>query len=102
MHVVFVHIHVKPERINEFIQATIENAKNSILEPGISRFDFVQQVEEPNQFVLLEVYRTPDDQLKHRETPHYQVWKDKVADMMLEPRVGVRYRNIYPENQGSE
>ncbi len=100
MHIVFVHIHVKPERVNDFIQATIANAKNSIQEPGIKRFDFVQQVEDPNQFVLLEVYRTPDDQLKHRETAHYLTWKDKVADMMVEPRVGVRYRNIFPEDQG--
>jgi quinol monooxygenase YgiN len=102
MHVVFVHIHVKPERVSDFVQATIENAKNSLQEPGITRFDFVQQVEDPNQFVLVEVYRSPDDQLKHRETAHYLTWKDKVADMMAEPRVGVRYRNIYPEDRDWE
>ncbi len=98
MHIVFVNIHVLPEKINDFIQATKENARNSILEPGITRFDFVQQVEDPGQFVLVEVYRSPEDQLKHRETAHYLAWKERVTDMMAEPRVGVRYRNLFPED----
>jgi (4S)-4-hydroxy-5-phosphonooxypentane-2,3-dione isomerase len=102
MHIVLVHIQVKPERVAEFIQASLENAKNSIQEPGIARFDFIQQVEDPGQFTLVEVYHSPEDQQKHRETAHYLVWKDKVADMMAEPRVGVRYRNLYPEDRGWE
>jgi quinol monooxygenase YgiN len=102
MHIVLVHIRVKPERVDEFIQASQENARNSIQEPGITRFDFLQQGEDPSQFTLIEVYRTPEDQQKHRETAHYLVWKEKVADMMAEPRVGVRYRNLHPDDRGWE
>jgi len=88
MHIVHVHIHVKPERVQAFKQASIENASNSINEPGIARFDVV------------EVYRAPDDQLKHRETTHYQKWRDAVADMMAEPRFAVKLTNLFPADQG--
>lgn len=96
MHVVFVHIHIKPDCIQEFIDASIENARNSIQESGIVRFDFFQQVDDPARFILVEIYKTPADQVKHRETDHYLAWRDKVAEMMAEERVGIKYRNLYP------
>jgi len=100
MHIVHVHIHVKPERVQAFMQASIENASNSINEPGIARFDVIQQADDPTRFILVEVYRAPDDQLKHRETTHYQKWRDAVADMMAEPRFAVKLTNLFPADQG--
>lgn len=99
MHIVLVQIRVKPEELETFIQASMENARNSIQEPGIVRFDFLQQTDDPTQFTLVEVYRDPQDQQRHRETAHYQVWKDAVAGMMAEPRVGVKYKNLYPSDE---
>jgi quinol monooxygenase YgiN len=99
MHVVLVQIHVKPEYREAFIEASKENGRNSIREPGIQRFDFIQQVEDPDRFVLIEVYNQPEDQQKHRETAHYVKWKDTVTDMMAEPRVGVKYTNLYPPDK---
>jgi autoinducer 2-degrading protein len=96
MHIVLVHIHVKPEAIEDFKKATTENARNSIKEPGILQFTCLQQAEDPCRFTLLEVYRTPDAQLLHRETKHYQVWKDAVVDLQAEPRQGIKYLNIFP------
>jgi (4S)-4-hydroxy-5-phosphonooxypentane-2,3-dione isomerase len=96
MHIVLVHIHIKPEAIEGFKKATTENARNSAKEPGVAQFSFLQQSEDPSRFTLVEAYRTPDDQLKHRETKHYQVWKDAVADMMADPRQGIKYVNVYP------
>lgn len=98
MHIVVVHIRVKEECISEFIALTLENARNSIREAGILRFDFLQMADDPAKFALYEVYRTPDDQLKHRETNHYQKWKAAVEEMMAEPRLGVKYKNLFPEN----
>jgi autoinducer 2-degrading protein len=98
MLVVLVHIHVKPENLDSFIAATLENVRNSIQEPGIARFDFIQQADDPARFVLMEAYRTPEDQLKHRETAHYLKWRDTVADMMAEPRTGIKYTNLAPED----
>lgn len=96
MHIVLVHIQVRRDAIDSFIQATLANARNSLLEPGIIRFDFLQQVDHPERFSLLEVYKSPEDQLKHREAPHYLTWRDAVADMMAEPRQGIRYQNVFP------
>jgi (4S)-4-hydroxy-5-phosphonooxypentane-2,3-dione isomerase len=96
MHIVLVSIHVKNESLEAFQAATLENATNSIQEQGVLRFDVLQQSEDPTRFILVEVYRTPDDQLRHRETRHYQVWRDTVTDMMAEPRVGVKYTNLFP------
>jgi quinol monooxygenase YgiN len=100
MLVVLVHIHVKPEHRDEFIAATLENARNSIQEPEIARFDFIQQSDDPTRFVLIEAYRTAEGQLKHRETAHYLKWRDTVADMMAEPRIGTKYTNFAPEDAG--
>jgi quinol monooxygenase YgiN len=97
MHIVHVYILVKPEHIEAFKQATIENAQGSVQEPGVARFDAVQHADEPARFILIEHYKTPDDQLKHRETAHYLKWRDTVAEMMAEPRVAVKVVGIYPE-----
>lgn len=99
MHIVLVHVHVKESRLDDFIQATLENAHHSVQEPGIVRFDVLQQVEDPTRFVLVEVYRQPEDQVKHRETAHYQKWRDAVAEMMAEPRQGIRYINLFPSDE---
>lgn len=100
MLIVQVHVHVKSEYINEFIEATSINAKNSIKEQGIARFDIIQQQDNPNRFILVEVYRTAEDPAKHKETAHYAIWRDTVADLMAEPRSSVKYTNIYPEDSG--
>ena len=96
MFIVHVHVHVKPDRVADFIQATIDNASNSIREPGIARFDVIQQNDDPTRFVLTEVYRTDDAPARHRETAHYAKWRDTVADMMAEPRSRAEFRNIFP------
>lgn len=98
MHVLMVHIRVKPEAIEPFKEAIVENARNSIQEEGVIRFDVFQQTDDPTRFSLVEVYRTPEDHARHRETAHYQKWRDSVAEMMAEPRVGVQYINIFPDN----
>jgi quinol monooxygenase YgiN len=98
MLVVHVFVHVKPESIEEFIQATIENAHSSLLEPGIVRFDVVQQDDDPGKFVLIEVYRALDDPSRHKETAHYARWSEVVKPMMAEPRFSVKYHNLVPED----
>jgi quinol monooxygenase YgiN len=100
MLVVHVFVHVKPDQVEAFRTSTLENARNSIQEPGIARFDVVQQQDDPARFVLVEVYRTSEDPGKHKETPHYQKWRDIVADMMAEPRTSVKYTNVFPDEQG--
>ena len=100
MFIVHVYVHVKPESVEAFKEATIENARNSVQEPGIARFDVVQQRGEPTRFVLVEVYRTPDDPIKHKETAHYETWRDTVADMMAEPRSSMKYANVFPDDEG--
>ena len=100
MLVVHVFVHVKPDMIEAFKAATIENAKSSLKEPGIARFDFVQQKDDSSRFVLVEVYRTEDDPAKHKETAHYQKWRDTVADMMASPRTSMKYSNIFPDETG--
>jgi len=100
MLIVQVNVHVKTEFIEEFIQATVENARNSVQEPGIARFDVIQQKDDPAHFILVEVYRTPDDPAHHKETAHYKLWRDSVSKMMAEPRSSIKYENIYPGDQG--
>ena len=96
MLVVHVHVHVKPECVEPFKTATLENAQASLREPGIARFDFAQQQDDPTRFVLVEVYRTDDAPAQHKETAHYQKWRDTVATMMAEPRSSVKYINVSP------
>ncbi len=100
MYIVHVHVRVKPEHLEAFCAATLENARNSIQEEGIARFDCVQSLEDPTRFVLVEAYRNPEAAAKHKETAHYQVWRDTVADMMAEPRSSVKYVNLFPDDQG--
>ena len=100
MLVVHVFVHVKADRVEAFQKATIANARNSVQEPGVARFDVIQQQDDPTRFVLVEVYRTPDDPARHKETAHYQQWRDTVADMMAKPRSSVKYDNIFPDEQG--
>ena len=99
MYIVQVHVRVKENRIQDFIDAIKENAKNSILESGIVRFDIIQQIDEPTQFILYEIYRTDQDSAKHKDTEHYRIWRGKVESMMAEPRQSVKYRNIFPEDE---
>lgn len=100
MLVVHVHVHVKPEFVEAFRLATIDNARNSVQEPGIARFDVIQQLDDPTRFVLLEVYRTPEAPAQHKETAHYAAWRDAVADMLVEPRTSVKYGNVFPDDTG--
>ncbi len=100
MVIVHVHVHVKADCVEAFREASLENAQKSVKEPGVARFDVIQQVDDPTRFVLVEVYRTPDDPAKHKETAHYLKWRDTVADMMAEPRSGVKYANVFPGEQG--
>jgi autoinducer 2-degrading protein len=97
MLIVHVHVHVKPESVAQFKQATLENARCSIEEPGIARFDVVQQQDDDTRFVLIEVYRTPEAAAAHKDTAHYAKWRDSVADMMAEPRHSVKYHGVFPE-----
>lgn len=100
MFIVHVHVHVKPESVEAFREATLENARHSVEEPGVARFDLIQQLDDPTRFVLVEVYRTPEDPARHKETAHYETWRGTVADMMAEPRSSVEYANIFPDDQG--
>ncbi len=100
MLIVQVHVDVKPDFMDAFIQATLENARNSVQEPGIARFDVIQQQDNPTHFILVEVYRTPEDPARHKETTHYAKWRDTVAEMMAEPRHSVKYSNLYPDDTG--
>ena len=100
MFIVHVHVHVKPEFVDAFRQACIENARSSVQEPGIARFDVVQQMDDPTRFVLVEVYRTPEDPAQHKETAHYQKWRETVEEMMAEPRKSVKFSNVFPDERG--
>ena len=100
MFIVHVFVHVKPDRIEDFKKATLENARNSVLEPGIARFDVVQHLEDPTRFILVEAYRTPEDPARHKETAHYQMWRDTVEDMMAESRTSIKLTNLFPDEKG--
>jgi len=100
MLVVHVYVHVLPEYIEAFKKATIENAQNSVQEEGIARFDVVQQMDDPTRFVLVEMYRTDNAPGKHKETKHYAIWRETVANMMAEPRSSQRFINIFPGDEG--
>lgn len=100
MFIAHVFVHVTAGQVEAFIEATIDNARNSLQEPGVARFDVIQQQDDPTRFVLVEVYRTADDPARHKETAHYQRWRDTVADMMAEPRMAIKYDNIFPGEDG--
>jgi quinol monooxygenase YgiN len=100
MLIVHVHVHVKPDCIEAFKTATEANARASLLEPGIARFDVVQQSDDESRFVLVEAYRTAQAPAAHKETAHYAAWRDAVAAMMASPRTSVRYSNLFPLDAG--
>ena len=100
MFIVHVQVQVKPEFVQAFKEATLENGRNSVQESGVARFDVIQQLDDPTRFVLVEVYRTPEDPARHKETAHYQTWRETVAEMMAEPRSSVKYANVFPDEMG--
>lgn len=100
MLVVHVHARVKPEFIEQFKRVTLANARESVREPGVARFDVVQRQDDATQFVLVEAYRTMEAPAAHKETRHYQAWRDAVAPMMAEPRSSVKFTNVFPEDGG--
>ncbi len=100
MLVVHVHVQVKPECVEAFRAATLANAQASVKEPGIARFDVVQQADDPARFVLVEVYRDEQAPAKHKETAHYAAWRDAVAPMMAQPRSSVKFTNVFPSDPG--
>ena len=100
MLIVHVHVHVKPEFVDAFREASLENARTSVREAGVARFDVIQQADDAARFVLVEVYRTPEAAVAHKETAHYAKWRDMVAPMMAEPRSSVKYTNLFPVDEG--
>jgi quinol monooxygenase YgiN len=96
MLVVHVHVRVKSESVEPFKKASIDNARESLKEPGVARFDVMQQQDDPTRFVLVEAYRTPEAAAAHKESPHYQTWRDAVAPMMAQPRASVKFTNLFP------
>ena len=100
MFIVHVHVQVKADQLEAFQAATVENSRDSVQEPGIARFDVIQQQDDPTRFVLVEVYRTAADPARHKETAHYQKWRDTVESMMAKPRSSVKYANVYPDEDG--
>ena len=96
MLVVHVHVHVKPGCVEAFTAATRANARQSVREPGVARFDVVQQTDDPTCFVLVEVYRSAAATAAHKETPHYKIWRDTVAPMMAEARTSVKFASVFP------
>jgi len=100
MLIVHVFVHVKEDQIEAFKQATLENARNSIKESGIARFDVVQQKDDPTRFILVEFYRTPEDPANHKETEQYKKWRETEADMMAEPRTSIKLTNVFPDEKG--
>ncbi len=100
MLIIHVQVHVHSEQVEAFKAATILNAQASLKEPGVARFDVVQRQDDPTRFVLVEVYRTPDDPARHKETAHYAAWAEAVAPMMAEPRVSQKFGNVFPDGTG--
>jgi autoinducer 2-degrading protein len=93
-------VHVRADQVQAFRAASVENAKQSVREPGVARFDVIQQQDDPTRFILVEVYRTADDPARHKETAHYQKWRDTVESMMAEPRRSVKFSNVFPDEEG--
>ncbi|MCZ7635662.1 MAG: antibiotic biosynthesis monooxygenase [Verrucomicrobia bacterium] len=98
MLIVHVHVHVRPECVSTFRDATLSNARQSLQEAGIARFDVLQQADDATRFLLIEAYRTPDAPAAHKATAHYAQWRDTVAPMMAEPRSSVKFTNCFPDD----
>ena len=99
MLIVHVFVHVKPDCVEAFQAASLENARHSVQEPGIARFDVVQQADDPTRFVLVEAYRSIEATVAHKATAHYARWRDAVAEMMAEPRTAVKFENVFPPDE---
>jgi quinol monooxygenase YgiN len=100
MLIVLVSVRVKPERVADFTQATLINARASVGEPGVQRFDVLQQHDDPCRFTLVEVYRTADAPAAHKQTSHYNTWRAAVEEMMAEPRQSTRFQKLFPADAG--
>src|SRR5208283_4398364 len=100
MFVVFVHVQVQPEHIAEFIAVSCENSASTILEPGNLRFDVLQQADDPQRFILYEVYRDEDASKAHKQTAHYARWREVAEAWMAQPRRGVQYKSLFPVSEG--
>jgi quinol monooxygenase YgiN len=100
MLIVHIHVQVKPEAVAAFTTATLENARHSVREPGIARFDVIQQSDDPTRFVLVEVYRNAEAPARHKETAHYAQWRDAVAPLIAAPRTSVKFVNLHPDDTG--
>jgi (4S)-4-hydroxy-5-phosphonooxypentane-2,3-dione isomerase len=100
MLIVHVHVQVKPDQVEAFKAATIENARHSVLEPGIARFDVIQRMDDPSRFVLVEAYRSAEATAAHKGTKHYEAWRDAVAAMMAEARTSIKYSDVFPGEEG--
>lgn len=100
MIVIHVHAHVNPDTVEAFHDATLVNAAQSVREPGIARFDVIQQQDDPTRFILVEVYRSVDAVAAHKATAHYATWRDAVAPLMAEPRTSIKYWNVFPDDAG--
>ncbi len=100
MLIVHVHAHVKPQFVEQFKEATEVNARHSVREPGIARFDLLQQADDPTRFILVECYRSEEATVAHKQTEHYATWRDTVTPMMAEPRTSVKLSNICPPDEG--
>ena len=100
MFIAHIHIQVKPEHLEAFKAATLANARATLQEPGVAQFDVMQQLDDPTRFTLVEVYLDEAANAAHKQTAHYFTWRDTVADMMAVPRVPVKYRNLFPEEEG--
>jgi (4S)-4-hydroxy-5-phosphonooxypentane-2,3-dione isomerase len=96
MLVVHVHVRVRPGRVEDFLAATVINARASLAEPGVLRFDVIQDQADPAHVVLNEVYRDEEASAAHKRTPHYAAWRDSVAEMMTVPRESARYSAVFP------
>ncbi len=102
MLILHVHVRVKPDAVDAFTAATLENARQSVREPGVVRFDVVRQEDDPTRFVLVEAYRSPDAPAAHKATAHYAAWRDAVEPMMAEPRRSVKFAEVFPDAAGWE
>ncbi len=100
MLIVHVHVRVKPDCIDAFKETTLENARRSLAEPGIARFDVVQQNDDPTRFVLVEAYRSVEATAAHKATAHYAAWRDRMESLMAEPRSSIKYSNVFPAEEG--
>src|SRR3954451_1854933 len=98
MHILIVQAHIKTEFIDAFKAATIVNAENSVKEPGIARFELLQQQDDPARFALYEVYRDAQASVEHKETPHYNAWVEAVKDMFVTQRTRALYTNVSPND----